>query len=134
MLTTDTWYMLQRGNTADVQSTTVALGRVPRGIESFIEANAAPALRAEAFAAWHGLILRIALAIVWIGSSLISAAVYPRAASLALLSRLNLHGTAANVMLYGACVFDFALGLATLLRPGRTLWLIQMAVILVCHQ
>jgi uncharacterized protein YbjT (DUF2867 family) len=36
-LTPDTWRMLQRGSTADVQPITDALGRPPRGIETFIE-------------------------------------------------------------------------------------------------
>lgn len=129
-LTPDTWHMLQRGNTADVQQFADALGYSPWGVETFIGQDIAPTLRAEAFGAWRGLTLRIALAIVWIGTALISAGLYPHADSLALLSRLNLHGIAANVVLYGACVFDFGLGVATLMKPGRMLWLIQMAVIL----
>ncbi len=129
-LTPDTWRMLQRGNSANVQQFTEVLGRVPRGIETFVESDSATALRAEAFAAWRGVVLRIALAMVWIGSALVSAAAYPRTASLALLGRLGLHGLAANSALYGACVLDFGLGFATLLKPGRTLWLVQMLVVL----
>ena len=130
-LTPDTWRMLQRGNTADVQPLADILGRAPQGIESFIARQAAPAPRAEALDAWQGLTLRIALAIVWIASALISAALYPRAQSLALLGRLNLQGMAADAALYGACALDFGLGLATLLKPGRRLWLAQMALILI---
>jgi uncharacterized protein YbjT (DUF2867 family) len=129
-LTSDTWWMLQRGNTADVQPFAQALGRPPRGIETFIGPDSAPAVRAEAFAAWRGLVLRIALAVVWIGTALVSAFGYPHAASLARLGRLGLHGTAANVALYGACVLDFVLGIATLLKPGRTLWFVQTAIVL----
>ena len=130
-LTPDTWRMLQRGNTADVQPLADVLGRAPRGVETFITSDAAPVLRAEALNGWQGLTLRIALAAVWIGAALVSAVLYPRAESLALLARLNLHGVAANVALYGACALDFGLGAATLLKPGRRLWLIQMALILV---
>jgi uncharacterized protein YbjT (DUF2867 family) len=130
-LTPDTWRMLQRGSTADAQPTIDALGRTPRSIETFIESGIAPALRAEALTVWHGMILRIALAAVWIGSAVISAVVYPYSESLTLLGRLNLYGLAANVALYGACVLDFVLGIATLLRPGRMLWLVQMGLILV---
>jgi uncharacterized protein YbjT (DUF2867 family) len=129
-LTPDTWWMLQRGNTADVQPVTQALGHAPRGIETFIEPDTAPALRAEAFTTWRGPVLRIALAVVWIGTALVSAAAYPHAASLARLGRLGLHGTAANVALYGACALDFILGIATLAKPGRTLWFAQMAIVL----
>ena len=130
-LTPDTWRMLQRGNAADARLFADALGRAPQGIESFIAPQAASALRAEALGAWQGLSVRIALAVVWIASALISAALYPRAQSLALLGRLNLHGMAAEVALYGACALDLGLGVATLLKPGRRLWLAQMALILV---
>ena len=130
-LTPDTWRMLQRGNTADAKSFAEVLGHVPMGIETFIKPDAAPALRTEACSVWQGWMLRIALAIVWIGSAVVSAALYPHAESLALLGRLNLHEIAADVTLYGACLLDFGLGIATLLKPGRKLWLLQMAVILI---
>jgi uncharacterized protein YbjT (DUF2867 family) len=129
-LTPDTWQMLQRGNTADVGQTTEILGRSPRGIETFIEADVASSLRADAFAAWRGVLLRVALAIVWIATAIVSAALYPRASSLALLGRLNLHGLIADVALYGACALDFGFGLATLAWPTRALWLAQMVVII----
>ena len=129
-LTPDTWRMLQRGNTADVQPLAAALGRAPRGIETFIAPDAAPALRAEALGAWQAPVLRIALALVWLASAIVSAALFPQADSLARLGRLGLHGLAAHVALYGACALDFGLGLATLLKPGRRLWLIQIALIL----
>jgi hypothetical protein len=129
-LTPDTWRMLQRGNTASVQQTIDVLGRSPRGIETFIERHVAGSLRADAFAAWRGLVLRIALAIVWIASAIVSAVLYPRTASLALLGRLNLHGPIADFALYGACALDLGFGIATLLKPGRKLWVAQMVVII----
>jgi len=131
MLTPDTWHMLQRENTADAQPFTDALGRAPKGIETFIGSNDAPTLRAEALAAWREMILRIALAIIWIGTALICAWPHSYAERLALLARLNIHGVAAYVGLYGACALNFGLGAATLLKPGRMLWLLQMVVILV---
>ena len=130
MLTSDTWRMLQRGNTADAQPIARAIGHAPLGIERFIDPSMAPVLRADALAAWRGLLLRVALAIVWMGSALVSAAIYPHAESLARLERLRLHGIVANVALFGASALDFVFGAATLLRPGRRLWLAQMSVIL----
>ena len=130
MLTPDTWHMLQRGNTAPLQPFADALGRAPRGIEAFIGPREAPALRAEALGAWRNSLLRVALAIVWIGTALVSAFAFPRAASLARLSRFGLHGVAADAALYGACALDFGLGVATLLKPGRRLWLGQIALML----
>lgn len=130
MLTPDTWHMLQRGNTAPVQPFAEALGRAPRGIEAFIGSREAPALRAEALGAWRNTLLRVALAIVWIGTALVSAFAFPRAASLARLSHFGLHGMAADAALYGACALDFGFGVATLFKPGRWLWLSQMALML----
>lgn len=125
MLTPDTWRMLQRGNTADSMTFATALGRAPRGIETFIGDEEASSLRNDAFATWRALLLRIALAIVWIGTAFVSAVAYPKAASLERLSRFGLHGFAADVALYGACALDLGFGLATLFRPGRALWLAQ---------
>jgi uncharacterized protein YbjT (DUF2867 family) len=130
-LTPDTWHMLQRGNTADVRPTVQILGRAPRGVETFIDPDTAPALRAEAFSAWHGPMLRLALAAMWILAALIRLAATPHATSLALLSRLSLHGLAAEIALYGSCLLMFGLGIASLLKPGRVLWLIQIAIVLV---
>lgn len=130
MLTPDTWHMLQRGNTAPVQPFADALGRAPRGIEAFIGSREAPALRAEALAAWRNTLLRLALAIVWIGTALVSAFAFPRAASLARLGHFGLHGMAADAALYAACALDFGFGVATLLKPGRWLWLSQIALML----
>jgi len=129
-LTPDTWRMLQRGNTADVEPFADALGHAPQGIETFIKPHAAPALRAKA-CVWQGWMLRFALAFVWIGSAFVSVMLYPQAESLALLSRFSLSGSAAIATLYGACLLDFGLGAATLLKPGRKLWMVQIAIILV---
>ncbi|PMS16349.1 NAD-dependent dehydratase [Trinickia dabaoshanensis] len=129
MLTPDTWRMLQRGNTAAPGPFATALGRTPRGIETFIGAGEARSSRIEALAGWHALLLRIALAIVWIGTAFVSAVAYPQAASLERLSRFGLHGFAAHVALYGACALDLAFGMATLIKPGRVLWLVQATLI-----
>jgi nucleoside-diphosphate-sugar epimerase len=129
MLTPDTWRMLQRGNTADPRPFAAALGRAPRGIDTFIGEHDARSLRNDALAAWRALLLRIALAIVWIGTAFVSAVAYPKAASLERLSRFGLHGFAADVALYGACALDLVFGLATLFRPGRALWLAQAMLI-----
>jgi uncharacterized protein YbjT (DUF2867 family) len=129
MFDRDTWQMLQAGNTADVDATVAVLGRTPRGIEAFIGPREASCLRQAAFAVWRAGLLRASLAVVWFAAALVSAFVYPRSASLALLGRLGLTGTTALVALYGACLLDFALGVATLARPGRRLWLVQIALI-----
>jgi hypothetical protein len=128
MLTRDTWHMLQAGSTADVAATTVALGRSPAGIETFIGADA-DVLRHEALGIWRSMLLRGALAVTWIGTAICSALIYPRAASLALLARLHLQGGVALAALYLASAFDLLFGVATLLRPGRRLWAAQAGVV-----
>lgn len=130
MLTRDTWRMLQSGSTADVADTTRVLGRAPLGLSQFITHDAL-ALRREALETWRSLLFRFALAVTWIWSAIVSAWLHPQAQSLALLTRVHLHGTIALAALYSASALDFGFGVATLLRPGRRLWLAQIALIVV---
>lgn len=129
-LTRETWRMLQAGSTGPVDPTCRVLGRSARGIEAFISEHEAVALRQQALLAWQLPLLRMALAIVWVGTAWVSAFAYPRADSLALLSHVGLHGLMADVALYGASVLDLAFGVATLVWPSRRLWLAQLALVL----
>lgn len=129
LLTPDTWAMLQAGNVAHAQATQTLLGHAPRAMESFITPTDAPALRLQALAAWRNPLLRLVLALVWLATGLISLLVYPVSDSLALLARTGLGGTAAYLALYGAVALDLALGWATLVKPGRRLWMGQMVLI-----
>lgn len=129
MLTRDTWRMLQAGNTGHVAPTTKALGRPPAGLETFVAPVDAIPLRHAALAMWRPALLRGALAITWIWTAICSAFIYPRAASLALLARVHLQGGVALAALYLAVALDFAFGIATLVRPGRRLWAMQMWLI-----
>ena len=47
-----------------------------------------------------------------------------------MLERVGLTGAFATAALYGAALFDIALGFATLLKPRRLLWKVQIALIL----
>ena len=128
-LTPDTWKMLQAGNTGDVCATTELLGHAPRAPQDFIAQNEAMPLRHAALAQWRVPLLRAALAVVWLGSGVVSAGIYPVAQSRQLLAHLGLTGSLALSTLYAASVLDVLLGLASLLRPGRRLWLLQIALI-----
>lgn len=130
MLTRDTWRMLRAGNTADVATTAHVLGRVPAGVDAFIPPTQALAMRQQALAAWRPALLRGALALIWLWTAVCSAWLYPVDGSLALLAPVGLHGVAALLALYGAAALDFALGIATLWRPGRRLWAGQLALVL----
>ncbi|MBR8501664.1 SDR family oxidoreductase, partial [Burkholderia cenocepacia] len=128
MLTRDTWTMLRAGNTGDPAATAAVLGRPPRGIGSFIGADAAT-LRRDALAMWRRPLLLGALAIVWIWTAIASAFIHPLHASLALLAPAHVTGLPALIALYAASALDFAFGVATVVAPSRRLWVAQAALI-----
>jgi uncharacterized protein YbjT (DUF2867 family) len=128
LLDPDALRMLDRGNAADPAATLRLLGRPPRDIASFVVDPGAE--RARAKLDWLLPVLRLAIAIVWIATAIVSAFIYPAAASYDLLARSGIPGHLRPLMLYGAAVFDLLLGLATLfLRRRRWLWLVQLALI-----
>jgi hypothetical protein len=86
-------------------------------------------LRAQAIAGWALPMLRIALAIVWIVTGLLSLGIYPVGQSLDLLRQVGLDGTLASGTLIGAAVVDIAFGLATLFAPSRALWRLQIGLV-----
>ncbi len=125
--------MLDRGNTADAAPATRWLGHSPRPPRLFLSRAEAADMRA--LLAWHvwSLVGRIAVALVWLATAVLSLGVYPVAGSLALLAGVGLHGAIAYVALYGGALLDLALGIATLALHGRALrlaYLAQVALIL----
>lgn len=128
LLTPDSWRMLQAGSPTATPPNAL-LGRPLRAPGDFIPPGEAKTARLSSLAAWRNPLLRASLALVWLITGLLSLVIYPVNASLALLARTGLSGTAALVALYGAAGLDLAFGWATLFRPGRRLWLAQMALI-----
>ena len=129
VLSRDTLAMLARGNVTVGTDAEALLARPPRDIEAFIASARRSALRAEAIGAWSLPLLRVALAVVWIAAGIVSAGVYPKAQSLELLAVLGLTGITGETVLYGASALDLAMGLLTLARPSRRLWLVQLTLI-----
>jgi len=131
LLDAETLAMLERGNTADASDTARLLGRPPRAVAAFIAPHEMEAARAAALLNWALPLLRLSVALVWIGTAIVSFGLYPASQSYALLARTGLHGALASVALYGAATLDLLLGLATL-APRRPpgLWLAQIALIL----
>jgi len=130
LLDRDTLQMLERGNTADAAATRRWLGHAPRSAAQFVTPDEAEGLRAAAVMHWMRPLLRLSIALLWIVTGLLSLGLYPVAQSYALLARTGIDGALAPFALYGAALLDLALGLALLLRPGRGLWLAQIALIL----
>ncbi|MDB5751768.1 MAG: hypothetical protein JWP65_2189 [Ramlibacter sp.] len=128
----ETAAMLLAGNATHDNALPGLLGRPPRQPREFIEAQAAePARRAAAVQLWLPL-LRIAVALLWIWTGIVSLGLYPVQDSYALLARVGLHGALASVALYGAALLDLALGVLTLAAPARwrrPLWLAQLALV-----
>jgi uncharacterized protein YbjT (DUF2867 family) len=125
--------MLDRGNTADAAPATQWLGRPPRPPRLFLSRAEAADMRV--LLAWRvwSLVGRIAVALVWLVTAVLSLGVYPVAGSLALLAGVGLRGAIAYVALYGGALLDLALGIATLALHGRALrlaYLAQVALIL----
>jgi uncharacterized protein YbjT (DUF2867 family) len=130
LLDRETLGMLERGNTASPDAIASVLGRIPRPAEAFIEPAAAQAVAGRAKLLWLLPLMRIAVALVWIVTGIVSLGIYPVDESYALLARVGITGALAAVALYGAALLDIFFGVAMLtLRRRRRLYEAQLAVI-----
>lgn len=129
VFTNDTLVMLEQGNVADSYRLAQLTGRPLAAADTWFARLPASMLRAEAMMQWQMPFYRIALALVWVVTGILSLCLYPVASSLDLLSQVGLHGALAVVALYGSAILDILLGIATLLFPGRGLWRLQIGLI-----
>jgi hypothetical protein len=128
LLDEDALRMLNRGNTADPAVTTLLVGRPPRPIAAFV--TDPDAERARAKLDWLLPVLRWSIAAVWIITAIVSFGLYPVEQSYDLLARTGIPPQLQPLMLYGAAVFDLALGFGILLlKRRRWLWLAQLGLI-----
>ncbi len=130
-LSTETLRMLVSGNTGPVAETQIILGYVPRALNDFISADEADTLRMRAVWSWLRPLLLTSIAIVWLMAGVVSW-IFARDQGLALLATLGLSPSLAAGAFIVACGINVALGVATLLAPGRVLWGMQLAV-MVCY-
>ena len=132
MLDAETADMLLAGNATEDNALARLLPQPPRPVRDFIPSATREAVRREAVLDLWLPILRVALALMWIWTAVVSFGLYPVDDSLALLARVGLHGAVATVALYGAAALDLLLGVLTLAAPARwrrTVWLAQLALI-----
>ncbi|WP_368563031.1 SDR family oxidoreductase [Pseudoxanthomonas sp. UTMC 1351] len=130
VMTPEALRMLERGNTADPQRFTTALGRTPRPAADFLADDQVPALRRQAQLSWLVPLMRFTVAAMWLVTAWVSLFVYPHEASLALLARSGLEGALGIATLYGAAGLDALLGGATLfVRRRRWVYRAQLALI-----
>jgi uncharacterized protein YbjT (DUF2867 family) len=129
LLNTDTWAMLRAGNTGDAHPAQAVLGHPLMAPVHFVAPQRAEPLRLCALAQWRRPLLQAVLAVIWLVSALTSAAIYPVEDSVALLAPFGLAGVPALQVLAGAAGLDLLMGVLTLTRPGRRLWLAQLALV-----
>lgn len=129
VISPDSLRMLEQGSVGDPTAFSSLLGRPPRDASSWFASLTPDMLRAQAVMDWGLPLLRVALALVWLVTGVLSLGIYPVDQSLALLSEVGLRGAPAAITLYVAALLDLSLGVATLLAPGRWLWRLQMLLI-----
>jgi len=132
MLDADTADMLLAGNATGHNALPELLQRPPRAPRDFVPAAQRELLRRAAVIDLWQPVLRVALALLWLWTAIVSFGLYPVADSYELLARVGLQGGLASVALYGAAALDLLLGVLTLAAPApwrRPLWLVQLALI-----
>jgi uncharacterized protein YbjT (DUF2867 family) len=132
MLDAETADMLLRGNATQDNALPALLDRPLTPVGRFLSGEQVPAARTQALLFWWLPALRIAIALVWLWTGVVSLGLYPVQESYALLARVGLHGAAATIALYGAAGLDLAFGALALLAPPawrRRMWPAQAALI-----
>jgi nucleoside-diphosphate-sugar epimerase len=123
--------MLERGNTGSARATELLLRRAPRAPREFVDADQRAATLIAARLAWLLPLLRGAVALLWIGTAIVSFGLYPVADSLELLRRVGIPAGLAPTLLYAAAALDLAFGIATLaLARRRRLYFAQLGLLL----
>ena len=132
MLDAETADMLLAGNATDDNGLPELLAQAPRPPSEFIGPPARGPARREAVLDLWLPVLRIALALMWLWTAIVSFGLYPVRDSHELLARVGLHGVPATLALYGSAVLDLLLGVLTLASPARwrrRVWLAQFALV-----
>lgn len=129
LISADSLHMLEQGSVGDPTAFSSLLGRTPKGASHWFAGPTPDMVRVQAVMDWGLPLLRVALALVWLVTGVLSLGIYPVDQSLALLSEVGVLGAPAAVMLYAAALLDLGFGVATLLVPGRWLWRLQMLLI-----
>lgn len=126
-LSTETLRMLLNGNTGSVQATHEILGYPPRPLKDFVPPDEAASLRMGAVWSWVRPMMLAGIAIMWVTAGLVSW-IYAQNYGVTLLTKLGLSLDLAENAFIAACGVNVVLGFATLLTPGRILWLVQLVV------
>jgi uncharacterized protein YbjT (DUF2867 family) len=116
-VSTDTLTMLCKGNTADATPYVGATGVRPRPLAiGLAEGGATRSELLSASLYFMSPILRLSVALVWIGSGIVSLWWFPHETSEAWLIRSGVPGPWTSLTLKATAILDILLGLATLFR------------------
>ncbi len=132
LMNADALAMLERGNVASTERFERVLGRPPRALSEMPAARERFGMPARLM--WLLPLLRASIAAVWIWTAIVSAGLYPRAASLELLARVGAPAALGPLLLYGAAFLDLVFGVLSLAWPRRLgprarLWMLQIVLI-----
>lgn len=75
-------------------------------------------------------LMRICVAAVWLVTGVIVLWIYPIHDSLKLVYRIGLQGNTAIAVVYAGALLDIVMGMLSLARPRKSLWLFQIAITL----
>jgi hypothetical protein len=75
-------------------------------------------------------LISYSLASVWIITGMLSLGIYPKADSFALLKPIGITGYFAEFSLYFGAMADIALGVLTIFKPSKLLWIIKAPFVL----
>ena len=128
----ETIAMLERGNCAAPAPFAAFLGRAPRAVEAFLSPAESTSVGLRARLQWLLPMARVALALLFVVTALLSFGLYPLRDSYALLADIGLAGRPADIALYGGALLDLVLGLAFLgpLRWRRRAYLGAIVLVL----
>ena len=125
--------LLERGNVGDPAGAAAALGRPPRSL--WLSLARAPATTADLWRArlyFVQPLLRLSIALLWLGTAIVSFGLFPVADSYVMLAEVGVRGPLADLALFGGAAVNLALG-AMLLVNWRVaaVGLVMLALLIV---
>lgn len=128
-LTPESLLMLERsadgGNTADAAPVAAMLGRPLRDPAHFARSQD----RIVAAWTWGGMLVTVAMAMLWLITAYVSWFAWPHGESTAWLAACGVPAGWREHVLLSASVLDAAIGVLLLLRPRRWLWAAQLVLV-----
>ena len=124
---------LERGNVGNPSGMTAALGRPPRALAASL--TRAPATTADLWRArlyFVQPLLRLTIALLWLGTGAVSFGLFPVAESYVMLAEVGVRGPLADLALFGGAAVNLALGAMMLVKwRVAAVGLVMLALVIV---